>query len=710
MKKIKTLLVLLLSVSMMFSFSACGLSEKDKSKLIDALEDKYAISAEDEEEETKPAETTEVTIEEEETKETEEVVVVEEPKPDLNDGTWAIYWYLCGSDLETNSGAATNDLLEMMNVTLPENVKVVIQTGGAREWQNNYVQSNKLQRFVYEGDELSLVEWKPNASMGEEETFEDFLRFAKTNYPAEHTALILWNHGGGSLRGVCFDENYRMDSLTNDEMEKAIADVFGYSDTNPALDIIGFDACLMASVDTALAMAGYAKYMVASEELEPGVGWNYLDLFDRLSRNTKMTDLDFAKLICDTYYEGCYYYDQADDITLSVTDLTKFLALYEEYVNFSQYVLVSAMIDPTVYNSFSRVAQNTENYGGNTREQGYANMLDLGDFISNPDTEAFAGNTRNSILEALNKCICYRIAGPYRTEATGLSFFYSYDADYSSFESFTEGSKNDYLEYFYSYGITGEMPDEAYEYLNSLYSFDSFDADDLQEIPTVYDMDWEDYPIYINEYGNSVLDLGSKASEVLTSVYFELFYYSLEDNIMLSLGNDNDIYANWDTGYFEDNFRGVWGAIDECYCYMELSYEGDGYNEYSIPILLNGAKYNMIVIYDFNEAEWSIVGARKEIDESGAANKDLRVFCEGDEITTLHYAMLLDDEDAEFIEVEMDTIYYSGNTSFGELDLGDGNFFLMYAMKDSQNNIVYSDPVYIEMDGDDIYLSPNAPF
>ncbi len=36
--------------------------------------------------------------------------------------TWAVYWYLCGSDLESNGGAATTDLEEMMAAQLPENI------------------------------------------------------------------------------------------------------------------------------------------------------------------------------------------------------------------------------------------------------------------------------------------------------------------------------------------------------------------------------------------------------------------------------------------------------------------------------------------------------------------------------------------------------------------------------------------------------------
>ena len=35
--------------------------------------------------------------------------------------------------------------------------------------------------------------------------------------------LILWNHGGGSITGVCFDEKYDQDSITLMEMDSALS-------------------------------------------------------------------------------------------------------------------------------------------------------------------------------------------------------------------------------------------------------------------------------------------------------------------------------------------------------------------------------------------------------------------------------------------------------------------------------------------------------
>lgn len=99
--------------------------------------------------------------------------------------SWAVYWYLCGSDLESNGGFATTDLSEMMEVELPENVNVVIETGGASVWQNDEVDPSKLQRWLYNSEGLQLLEESETANMGDAQTLYEFLDFASTNYPAD---------------------------------------------------------------------------------------------------------------------------------------------------------------------------------------------------------------------------------------------------------------------------------------------------------------------------------------------------------------------------------------------------------------------------------------------------------------------------------------------------------------------------------------------
>ena len=214
---------------------------------------------------------------------------------DAADGTWAVYWYLCGSDLESGGGFATSDLSELMEVELPEEVNVVIQTGGSSVWQNDLVDAEKLQRWVYSSEGLSLVDEQPSASMGAEDTLEDFLRFAKENYPAQRTAVVFWNHGGGSVSGASFDELYDYDSLTLDEMYEAFTNVWTPSADRQPLELVGFDTCLMATVDVANTFSDIAHYLVASEETEPANGWYYSQWVGALAQKPTMDGAALGK-------------------------------------------------------------------------------------------------------------------------------------------------------------------------------------------------------------------------------------------------------------------------------------------------------------------------------------------------------------------------------------------------------------------------------
>ena len=157
------------------------------------------------------------------------------------DTEWVIYWYLCGSDLESEYSAGTIDLFELTEVKLPENVKIVIQTGGASSWQNDLINPEYLERYIYDSNGLQLIDQQPLASMGSEETLSSFLTFAKENYPAKKTGFIFWNHGGGSVTGAAFDENFDGDSLTLDEMYNAFNSSYELSEENPPFELIGFD-------------------------------------------------------------------------------------------------------------------------------------------------------------------------------------------------------------------------------------------------------------------------------------------------------------------------------------------------------------------------------------------------------------------------------------------------------------------------------------
>ncbi|MBR0522313.1 MAG: hypothetical protein IJJ75_03890 [Firmicutes bacterium] len=133
----------------------------------------------------------------------------------------------------------------------------------------------------------------------------EFLEFARDNYPAEKTGLIFWNHGGGSVTGAAFDELYNYDSLSLYEMYAACGSIFGTDPENPPLEMVGFDTCLMATIDVAYTFSDIARYLVASEESEPGNGWFYTQWVQALANDTSMDGAELGREICDAFAYGC---------------------------------------------------------------------------------------------------------------------------------------------------------------------------------------------------------------------------------------------------------------------------------------------------------------------------------------------------------------------------------------------------------------------
>ena len=215
--------------------------------------------------------------------------------------TVTIMVYLCGTDLESKYKMGTADLSEMAAATLSDKVNIIVYTGGCKQWQNNVVSSSVNQIYKVESGGLKLLEKNVGtAAMTEPANLTSFIDYCTKNYPANRMDLIFWDHGGGSLSGYGYDEkNKNAGSMSLSGINKALADA------NTKFDFIGFDACLMATLENALMLSNYADYLIASEETEPGVGWYYTNWLTELSKNTSMPTIEIGKNIVDDFVSVC---------------------------------------------------------------------------------------------------------------------------------------------------------------------------------------------------------------------------------------------------------------------------------------------------------------------------------------------------------------------------------------------------------------------
>ena len=605
---------------------------------------------------------------------------------DVNENdTWAIYWYLCGSDLESLDGSATDDLAEMMEVTLPNNVTVVIETGGAYEWMNDFVDPSVNQRYVYQNGDIKLVDETEKANMGDAKTFDNFLEYCETNYPADHKMLLFWNHGGGSVEGVSFDENYDFDALTLPEIQSTLERV--YPKKTKEFELVGFDTCLMSTLDTANTFQDYASYMVASQELEPGNGWDYSAWLKVFENDGAKNGEQIGKVICDTYIEGCKTYMTEDEITLSVLDLSNIDQLNNAFHEMGEEILNQAESKPSIYSNFARSAAKAENYGGNTEVDGYSNMVDLGSLVKN--AEDLLPETSDKILKTLSEVVIYKVNGEYRQNSSGLSVYYSFNGDLNEITRFGEITSNEEYVRFIEQSVAGESM-EVFQ--------NSDETDALEEV---------EIPVEITEDNYARITLDETMLDAVKSVFFNLAYMDEEEDLMIFLGRDNDLYMDWETGVFEDNFRGVWGSIDGALCYMEITQEEENYKLYSVPVYINNDECVLRVSYDYRKDVYTILGARKVSEqEAGMGDKNMIVLKPGDQVKPILYGVDLSDETEETYELELDTITVSKSTQFEEMKLENGSFAFMFEVVDLSNQSHDSEIVLFDsIDGEiEFYL------
>ena len=610
---------------------------------------------------------------------------------------WAIYWYLCGSDLEGWYGCATEDLAEMMAVNLPDNVRVVIQTGGSMDWFRDDIRSDRIGRYLYDSEGFRLLEEQPQANMGQADALASFLRFCTDNYPADNTMVLFWNHGGGSVSGAAFDANYGFDSLSIPEFREAFEAVCMPDEEEPPFDIIGFDACLMATVDVADTFRELGNYLVASEELEPGNGWYYTGWLQALADEPRLSPEELSIAICDAYVEGCEQAGTADEITLSVTDLSGIDRLLEAYDDLGRTVLLGVADDPMLYASYSRGAALAENYGGNTEEEGYTNLVDLGHLSRNsililPDSAV-------EVQKALEDCVIYKVNGPYRSQASGLSCFHSFDCDVENFVDYSAVGYSEAFKYLYGYGISGKISAAGLAYLETLGKEAEFpDSTDMLDISAL-----EGMPLYVDDDGSAVLDVLPRGAESIVTIRSDLAFYDMEQDIFRFYGESGRIESDFEEGIFRAAFDGYWPSIDGNFVFTRLLYQGEDYTTYSVPVLLNGEEYNLRVVYDHELQDYTVLGARKGLTDNGMADKNLRQLVPGDVVTPIYLDRRLSASGNFDHRIGADIIL-TEDTAFYEAPLPEGEYGLIFRMTDSANRSAWSEMAFYLLADDAIYV------
>lgn len=611
--------------------------------------------------------------------------------------TYTLMLYMCASDLESECGFATEDLNEIMYGYTAGNLNVIVQTGGTAEWQNTVVADDRCQRYQVTEDGLELVDDSLGMqNMADSATLTDFIQYCSSNYAADHYGLVLWDHGGGVVGGYGYDENFGGDSMSLTEMSRALGDASVH------LDMLGFDACLMANFETCLMAAPYADYLIASEEPEPGCGWYYTDWIGKLSENCGIPPKRYGRQIIDDYITESGWDSPSMYSTLGMFDL--------QQVTQKLLPALSQFSDDAVQQlsagEYRRISQSRSN----TRAvyQSELDHIDLLDYAQHSQSE-----TADQLEQAVSDCVVYYRETENGSGDNGLSILFPY-YDLSALDMLEEmyqtlgydDAYSAFLEQFANVMAGGQISVSGFSNTQnhaaaSEYSgFQWFDAD------AGYDESY--YETYSADLsllettevdGRWVLELSEEDWEIVNDAAMQMF--AVYDGFYVDMGLDD--YCEFDDyGNLIVEYDQTWVALDgQVVPFFHESYTSDGDSFFtcgSVPCVYNGIDAEIVLVWDTEHPSGYAAGVRPVYTDSVAA-KGLYDICDGD---TFQVYYDIYDEDLNYVETmtlddEIFTVQDSLEVGYADAAEQLGDTFIYYVLEDIYNNTYYTDSIaYLE--------------
>lgn len=362
------------------------------------------------------------------------------------------------------------DINEMELIGSTDQVTMVAQIDRHEDWLDDDWHNTRRYRITQD-DDLDTINSELVADLGEQnmadpQTLIDFVTWSIQTYPAQRYALILSDHGMGWIGGWS-DPNPGLpgpdgleltsggDLLLLNEIDDALGTIRQQTGID-RFDLVGFDACLMGHLEVAVAVAPHADIMVASQELEPAMGWAYAAFIDELANNPAMDGTQLARQIVDSYIDediritddnarnrlieenwkspnGVTKDDVitafSDDVTLSAYDLTTLPAFMQTFDTF-----IVALTE-TPQRAVVQAASNAQHFE-NIFDDNNSPYIDLHNFASilvdaNPNETNLADASTN-LQSAINELVITNKYGPSRPGANGISIHFPNSSIYES--------------------------------------------------------------------------------------------------------------------------------------------------------------------------------------------------------------------------------------------------------------------------------------
>lgn len=639
-----------------------------------------------------------------------------------------IMLYLCGTDLESKYKMASMDLQEMINADLSDKINILAYTGGCKKWQNSAVSSKTNQIWQITDEGMTCIEKDLGSfAMTDPDNLSWFIRWCEKNYPANRKALIFWDHGGGSVSGYGYDEKFvKEGSMDLGEINTAL------KDGGVKFDFIGFDACLMATTETALTLSQYADYLIASEETEPGIGWYYTGWLTKLSEDTSMPTIEIGKNIIDDFVDTCARQCKGQPATLSIIDLAEAEhTIPDALTRFSKDTV--ELIQNKEYAKVSGARNDSREFGKSSK----IDQVDLVHLAKNMET-----TEGNALAEAILSAVKYNRTSSDMTNSYGLSIYFPYrkvstvDQAVDTYEEI--GMDNEYVRCIQAFAsmeaggqaaaggsgsplgsLTGMLggnssggADMIGQLLGSFLGGNSGGVSGLMsgnmdflsgramsdEDMTAYITENffdESYLMWQNTAAGQVISMPEDQWSMVHGLYANLFYDDGQGYIDMGMDNVFDFDNN---GNLLAPTELTWIAVNGqpvAYYHESTVTEGDSYEILGrIPVLHNGDRAELMIRFTDAQLYGEVVGVRRVYadGETNTVAKNMDPIAEGDKIEFICDYYTYDGTYLDSYPLG-DPLWVSGELTISDVYIDESAASYTYLFTDIYNGQHWTEPV-----------------
>lgn len=584
---------------------------------------------------------------------------------------YTILVYMNGSNLESDYKMATNDLYEMCESMFDsQNINLIVLTGGTRKWNNEVMKADRTMVFSVTPEDIVELEDLGDVSIVDAGLLTAFIDYGSASFPADRFGFVFWDHGGGPMVGYGYDEQYNGKSMPMQELTEGLKNSVMADDP---FEFIGFDCCLMGSLEIACMLAPYADYMIASPDFEPGQGWDY-SFLSQVSKNPSMNGEALGTEIVSAYL--AYYEDSRQTVTLSVTDLAQTKTVSDAVGELME--CAGQTIADGDFDTFSRARRNSKTYGKTGKVSNY-DLVDLRHLVKNLSADYPAEAA--AVETALDEAVLYNGSGTGIENAYGLSVYIPYDR---------KDTAAAFVELYSRFQILPGLSSFLQEYTREL-------TRERKEplYRSVIPQTAETEEIYIELTAEQLAEAG----EITFTVWRQL---EEDSDYFINLAIEDDVQIA-DSGRIATEFDGYVTTIEGQPVCMYAQNRTENEQWYSIPAFLNGEEADILVVYDAENPNGTIVGAVPQgPGDSGVAAKYMLPVSLGDELAFAYYAQLFLEEEADTSKYGESYQWVAGETFTVTRDpvletepVGGELYLYGFCVEDIYNNSYYTD--FIEL-------------